>query len=94
MKRILTDTQQPNDLPPKQETWDVVPCTLNMLQSVTQVVANVPVNVSTSAEAREAVGTILGKIDRQLKSCYPLLDPVQHMKIDVPRVAELQRYVF
>lgn len=64
-----------------------------MLYDVTQVIANVPVNVTTSPEARGAVGDILGKIAKQLNHSFPTLDPVKHMKIDSSRVVELQRYV-
>lgn len=69
--------------------WDVVQCKLSQIKEVSQVIATAPPQSPETPEAKAALGEVLKKIESTLNGEFPLLDPIEHMNIDIPRVHEI-----
>lgn len=64
-------------------------CKLSQIREVTQVLANATPHCCETSEMKSATADILKKIETKLKGEFPLLDPIEHMKIELPRVYEI-----
>lgn len=69
--------------------WDTVGCKLSQIKEISQVLANTPLQNPETPEAKAAMAEIINKIEVKLNGEFPLLDPIEHMKIELPRVHEI-----
>lgn len=76
----------------ERSRWEVVPCLLSCMKSLSQIRIFVPKNVS-SREDRETVGKSLDEVKRRFPDGIPVMDPLENMGIQDDSFKKLLRKI-